>query len=112
MLKHLVIAFMLAGFAVSGCSDRTSNSLDVRCYAASTISLASVSDSTDAAVLMGYYLGRLDAADPGGGWAKEVETTMIAFNQDPGRIPALTPPCMERMQQSLAKHRAVIDNAR
>lgn len=97
--------------AVIGCSPaaKLSND-DLRCYAAASAGHAAGRSSSDVAVLQAYYLGRLEAADPTGGWADAALATMDDLKADPSQFSELSQSCVERLRASLQKQRAATRN--
>lgn len=103
------VLVVMLGSLVASCSG--ADQLDVRCYGAASVTLAGSRGNADAASLMSYYLGRIDASDPSGGWAEAAGQSIHEFNQDPSQIEGLMASCVDRMRSSMAKQRAAIDAA-
>lgn len=105
MLSRIIAMLALsAPLVLSGCGD--ADTLDIRCYAAASVTYAGDADNPDAAALMAYYLGRVDAASRNGDWAHAARDAIAEFNEDPDRIEAIAAPCMARWRDSMARLRA------
>ncbi|MBL0968383.1 MAG: hypothetical protein IBJ02_04665 [Brevundimonas sp.] len=98
---------VLLGSLVASCGG--ADQLDVRCYAAASVNLAASRGNGDAATLMSYYLGRVDAVDPSGGWAEAAGKQIGEFNRDPSQMENLLTSCVDRMRSSMAKQRTAIE---
>jgi hypothetical protein len=59
-------------------------------------------------MLTAYYLGRLEVADPGGGWADAAVTTMDDLKANPSQFADLSRSCVERMRASIQRQRAAV----
>lgn len=102
--RTLATLALSAPLVLGGCGGP--EALDIRCYAAASMTYAGDADNPDAAALMAYYLGRVDAAGRNGDWAPAARDAVAEFNEDPARIEAIAGACMARMRDSMAKQRA------
>jgi hypothetical protein len=95
---------MLAALLLAGCAGGTDRQ-DVRCYAISSLGMAQDRTNSDVAVVTAYYLGRLDASDPGGRWANDLFDVIDDMNRSPpGDAEAAR--CMEPLRAAMAKQAA------
>jgi hypothetical protein len=102
--RTLATLALSAPLVLSGCGGP--EALDIRCYAAASVTYAGDADNPDAAALMAYYLGRVDAGSRDGDWPSAARDAVAEFNEDPARIEAIAGSCMARMRDSMARQRA------
>lgn len=97
------LPLMAALVACSSSADTITQ--DLRCYVAASAGHAAGPSDQDIALLTAYYLGRLEATDPGGGWAETAIETMNELKADPSQFADLSQSCVARMQASIQRQR-------
>ena len=104
-MRPLIAA--LAALVLSGCAAKA-DPQDVRCYAIGTVEITNDDPNPDDVALQAFYLGRLDQADPDGGWVEEFMTVMTKVELSV--LLAEKEGCIAEMRQAMAKPKEALEN--